>query len=221
LIYTILTLLVLVVAYVWVFSPLGTSDRVGITTAISMVALFIVTSIYAWHTRKMADEMREQRLIEVQPYLLLRLNPGEDGFVHWYELESPLDLKTKRTSKLPVTIRNEGKGTAMKLEAYLWDIPHPHDLGPYDGRGYLAPGDEWQTDMSGFSIGIDEYEWFQELKGIVELKPNYAGIVIVKYTDIHKQRTWVSYLCLESKIHPLEDCVDEGEQNIVELKKSD
>ena len=70
-IYITLGLLVLAVAYVWVFAPLGTSDKVGITTAISMVALAILTSIYAWHTRKMSDELREQRLAIYHDILLI------------------------------------------------------------------------------------------------------------------------------------------------------
>ena len=61
---------VVALIYLWTASPLGTSDKVGLTMAISTVELVIVTGIYAWHTRKMAEEMKEQRLLISQPRLI-------------------------------------------------------------------------------------------------------------------------------------------------------
>jgi len=115
-IYLIIYLVAAVVAllYVWFVSPLGTSDRVGITMAISTVSLVIVTGIYAWHARKQADasvkmatEMREQRRpIVVQEAIeskgiAFSIGDGED-IEH-----NPSDY---------FQIRNVGNGPAIELE---------------------------------------------------------------------------------------------------------
>ena len=68
---TLLIAVVVALLYVWMASPLGTSDRVGITMAISTVALVIVTGIYAWHTRKMAEEMWKDRQQTSRPVIVI------------------------------------------------------------------------------------------------------------------------------------------------------
>jgi hypothetical protein len=174
--------------------------------------LVAVTGFYAWRTHAMSEEMREQRLSEARPYLLLRL---EGEAVQWDkdEKEKPPDRN------FPVTIRNVGKGPATNLWAALWS-PKKTYFG--DSKGYLAPGEEWQVTISRAStdmveLGIEKEGWLPELRK--SIKKEYAGVVAVKYNDIHN-RAWGSYLCLERHVD-VEYFVIEEEQNIVELKNPD
>jgi len=155
----------------------------------------------------MTEEMRGQRLSEVQPYLLIRL-AGE--VVQWDNTE-----QDKRPSEFEVTIRNVGKGPAINLWAALWG---PMKAYAGDSKGYLAPGEEWQVAISRVStsaveLGIEKQGWLPELVEIV--KKYDPGTVAVKYQDIHR-RTWVTYLLLERHVD-IPVYVLEAEQNIVEL----
>jgi hypothetical protein len=176
------------------------------------LGLITITATYALSTEKMAKEMREQRLSEARPYLLLRL---EGEAVQWDK-----DEKGKPPDRnFPVTIRNVGKGPATNLWAALWG-PKKTYFG--DSKGYLAPGEEWQTTIHRAStdmveLGIEKEGWLPELRK--SIKKEYAGVVVVKYNDIHN-RAWGSYLCLERHVD-VEYFVIEEKQNIVELKNGD
>ncbi len=180
---------------------------------ILMGLLVVVTGIYAWRThvisnaaKKQTDEMREQRLSEARPYLLLRL---KDSAVQWNNIEPD---KQHRPIDFQMIIHNAGKGPAIKLHAALWHPYKSHFVG--ENKGYLLSGDEWETTISRFTELIEVKEgWLPKLRDIVE--QNKTEIIAVECKDIHN-RTWVSYLYLER--HAYEDTfVIEGEQNIVEL----
>lgn len=179
-----------------------------------MVVLVIVTGIYAWRTfaigkatERQTEEVREQRLSEAQPYLLIRL---KDEFIQWEEIENKPPRK-----EFGAEIRNEGKGPAINLSAYLW---HPNKLHPYGSKGYLAPSEQWDTTISRLNIGLGMMKTNQGLSKLVDLdKYNGPGIIAVEYNDVHK-RTWVSYLFLERHID-VEHFVIEGDQDIKEFPK--
>ena len=156
-----------------------------------------------------AKEMKEQRLGEARPYLLLRLKVEKDELLQWDDYKS-----SKHPTEFPVTIRNAGKGPAINLEAALW---HPKTTYLGESKGFLAPGEEWQTTISSISDPLSKEGWLPQLKK--SIKQEYAGVVAVKYSDIY-HRVWVSYLCLERHTD-IEAFVMEGEQNIVELKNHD
>ncbi|MBU2535871.1 MAG: hypothetical protein ABIK32_06125 [Chloroflexota bacterium] len=190
--------------------------KINIAQVLLTFALVLITFIYAKRTTdiakasvKMAEEMREQRLSEARPYLLIKLN-GEA--VQWDK-----DEKGKPPSReFTITIRNVGKGPAINLWAALWS---PEETYFGDNRGYLALDEEWQTNISRaptglVKLGFEKEAWLPGLKEVIKRK--YPGIVAVKYNDIHK-RTWVSYLCFERHVD-VESFVLEEEQNIVELK---
>jgi hypothetical protein len=204
-IYITTGVLFVVVFYVWVFSPLGTSDRVGITTAISMVALFIVTSIYAWHTRKMADEMKEQRLNESRPYLLIRL---EENKILRYPGESNEVIPDHVT----ITVKNEGQGPAINIRAGFW---HPEKTYGGDDIGYLAAGEQWQATIRNQEMITSKDTLFlPELKGIIT--SYYPEPIVIKYENINK-RKWISCLYFHwSAI--TEGYVSTSEQTIIDLK---
>ena len=189
--------------------------------AISMLVLVAITSIYAWRThviskatREQADtsmeiakEMREQRLSEARPYLLLRLT---DRVVQWGDRP---DLREHRPLTFPITILNGGKGPAIDLYTALWNKGERRYV--YERKGYLIPGEEWQAEISRFTTLTGEKEgWLPQLRNIVG--QNKTEIIAVEYKDIHK-RTWISYLYLEKHAQD-SDFVVAGEHNIMELK---
>ena len=173
--------------------------------------LVTATGFYAWRTHVMSEEMKEQRLGEAQPYLLLRLPLEQDELIQWDDYQS-----SKPPTELQVTILNAGRGPATNLSASLWSS----EISFFGkNKGYLAPGQEWQVNISRDSTdaveaGIEKEAWLPESKK--SIKQKYPGVVAVKYNDIH-HRVWVSYLCLER--HDIRAFVFEGEQDIVELKK--
>lgn len=181
-----------------------------------MIGLVTVTAVYAFSTQKqanasmkMAKEMKEQRLSEARPYLLLRLDLAYDELLQWDTYQgkpAPQEFK--------VTIRNAGKGPAINLEASLW---HSTEIYPSDTKGYLASDQEWEATISKLAVGIGEEVWLPELRNFI--KQDDPGVIVVKYQDIYN-RTWVSYLCLE-RHGDIDAFVMEGEQNIVELKQND
>ncbi len=105
---------VIALLYVWKVSLLGTSDKVGITMAISTVALVIVTGIYAWHTHKMAEEMREQRYDALRPIIDFR----------WRDSESisggalMVGARGEVPSELSGQLLNVGVGPAIDLYSF-------------------------------------------------------------------------------------------------------
>ena len=166
-IYTTLSLVVLLISYVWVFSPLGTSDRVGITMAISTVALVIVTSIYAWHTRKMAEEVREQRYDAVRPIIDIerRLTELERAGVE-------MNIVNKRElfpDKLTCKLRNIGVGPATDVYSFVQPGTQPDDNCPPLAYGTVAQNGE-----------MDECP--------LSLKPrDNRKVLVVYYRDVYGQ----------------------------------
>ncbi len=219
---TALILLVIVITPLKIINMIDTPQTIEI---IILFALVLVTTVYVKRTAdiakatkeqaeasvKMAEEMKEQRLGEARPYLLLRLDLEPNELLQWdtYQGKTP-------TGEFTVIIRNAGKGPAINLWAARWS----HETSCFgDSKGYLAPNEEWVTGISKAStsaieLGFEKDIWLPELRKVIENK--YPGIVAVKYGDIH-HRTWASYLCLERHVD-IEAFVMEEEQNIVEIK---
>lgn len=179
-----------------------------------LVGLVGATVVYALLTFTQAREMREQRLSEARPYLLMRLEDlvkleGDfDKLINAEEYEIPSNFK--------IRIRNEGTGPAINIIAAFW---RSDNAFPFQPKGYLAPQEEWSTTISTLRIDVDEIEmWLPELREIV--KYDYPGTIAIEYRDIH-ERTWVTYLQLqkyfleENYIH-----IGEGKQSIVEIGRA-
>jgi len=182
--------------------------------AIAMVVLVGATIFYAYQAKKSRDnaeasvnEMKEQRLSEARPYLLLRL---PERIVQWNN--SP-DLREHRPLSFQITIHNAGKGPAINLYAALWNRGESRHV--HDSKGYLVPNEEWQAEINRSTATTGERNgWLPQLRNIT--KQNETEIIAVEYEDIHK-RTWVSYLYLE-KYAQDNAFVIAGEQNTVEIK---
>ena len=193
-----------VLANRYLANVIDTAQAIGL---IITFALVLVTVTYVKRTAEMAKEMREQRLSEARPYLLLRLT---ERVVQWND--SP-DLREHFPRTFPITILNGGKGPAIDLYTALWNKGESRYV--YDCKGYLIPGEEWQAEISRFTTSTGEKEgWLPQLRNIVG--QNETEIIAVEYKDIHK-RTWISYLYLEK--HAQDSAfVVAGEHNIMELK---
>lgn len=190
---------------------------------ILMGLLVVVTGIYAWRTFaiskgterqaqasvEMVKEMREQRMSEAQPYLLLKLEDEP----HQRE-GAPKFTEKADNNMLRITVLNAGKGPAINLRAAIW-----HATKTYcgDSKGYLAPDEKWgkrkiTTDPE--SEISNEEGWLRKLGEIVT--HDGPGVVAVACQDVHG-RTWVSYLYLEWH-HSVDDHVKAGNQGVVELE---
>lgn len=194
-------LILLIILYLLKFIDVAQAIEIILT-----FALVIVTAVYVRRTAEIAKATREQADASSRPYLLLRLT---DELVTW----------PPPNNEISVVIRNEGLGPAINIEASLW---HPKTIYPYDSRGYLASGEEWQLNLSTSDVGVP-YEgeenvrpWLPQLKDII--KEQKTGAIVVRYHDINN-RKWLSYLSLELRDDlPI---VFDGEQNILEWKKHD
>jgi len=213
------TIVLLIIAFVAasIIGILYATNRIDTAQTLEIAALTTLVLITAWYAKQttiMAKEMREQRLSEARPYLLMRLEyliklEGDyDKLIDAEEYEIPSNFKVK--------IRNEGTGPAKNIQAAFW---RSDDVFPFQLKGYLAPQEEWQTAISTLRIDVDEIEmWLPELREIV--KHDYPGTIAIEYRDIH-ERTWVTYLQLqkylleENYIH-----IGEGKQSIVEIRRA-
>jgi hypothetical protein len=126
---------VVALLYVWMAAPLGTSDKVGITMAISTVTLVIVTGIYAWYARKMAEEMREQRYTECLP--LLVPNITRRSIVDQKLEPNEIEYRILQTGVgLEVAWHNLGKGVAINTRLSFSSPP----LDSHPGKSlYFSP----------------------------------------------------------------------------------
>ncbi|MBI4186384.1 MAG: hypothetical protein HY530_02620 [Chloroflexi bacterium] len=191
-------LVVLIVLYL--FKLIDTAQAIQIILTFALVS---VTAVYVRWTAEIAKSTKEQADASVRPYLLLRLDLEDNVLLQWdtYQGKQP-------PSEFEVTILNAGKGPATNLEASLWDSKLVYFPTT---RGFLAPNEEWQANISKQGDTLLGGRWLPKLRGIIKQDD---PIIVVKYQDIHK-RMWVSYLCLERHVD-IEAFVKDGEQNIVE-----
>lgn len=179
--------------------------------------LVLATILYADSAAKQADasvemakEMREQRMDEIRPYLLLRLNTENNELLQWDDFRG-----SKHPEEFEITILNSGKGPAINLEAALWTREKMTYFSTT--KGYLATREEWKANINRSDTDIKtDIGWLPELSGQVE--KTAAAIIAVEYRDINN-RHWVSYLHLER--HDIKEFVMEGKLMIAELKDHD
>jgi len=180
------------------------NDNSGAVQAIAVVVLVVVTSLYWWAARqqakasvKMAQEMRDQRLAEDQPYILLELLAQQ-----WETNEIPLAEPKGRTiaDLWPQTVKlqftNVGRGPAKHVEVRLL---HPKVVFWRSHKDRLLLGETWEEELSEASIVLPGEtplrlsDWLQREQAQLEYSgsPNMAAVVI--YEDLHDRR-WATYL---------------------------
>ena len=170
------------------------------TSLLVALILVLVTFGYLLTTRRMVREMREQRMAEDEPKLILDI--GDQNLAEYHEWDEQTGmLKHKHTGEeikpwpLPdctLRVRNEGRGTAMSIEAcYLQRDTHYI----HSSRGFLAGGDSDEIKVTGFPAFYGGRPPWQEaaMSRIGAPKPAF---IVAYYEDLHG-RSWVSYLDLD------------------------
>ncbi len=142
-------------------------------TAISMVALFVVTGIYAWRTHviskaaeKQAEEMRQQRLSASQP-------------VVW-----PM-IQGLSTNALEVVFENIGNGPALDVDIYLGRGEEPIIKdSEHRWYSYIVAGDNKKTTFFKPPVSSDSMGGFvMDLNLVAKLVGKYT--LLIEWRDLH------------------------------------
>jgi hypothetical protein len=180
---------------------LNASDGVQIGVGVVLTLTLGAVLWYACEARKqakaanaMADEMRQQRLGEQMPLVLMdadRLNfstggrkPGPDRRVE----DCYPDM-------IKVRLINVGSGPAIDI-----DITAIHPKAHYSRsatKGYLLPGEstDYETTESIYPpTGRGLSELLADCR--VNVESGYSVGVVARYRDVH-ERTWVTWLALD------------------------
>jgi hypothetical protein len=107
---------VLLFLLLWVFLPLETNEKIGVTTAISTVALVFVTSVYAWYTSKMAKEMKKQRYDNLRPIIDIQFDTSYATFLG-FQMSNIEELENQNC---PCILHNIGAGPAVDIYSYSY-----------------------------------------------------------------------------------------------------
>lgn len=181
------------------------NDNSGAVQAIAVVVLVIVTAVYAVAARrqadasvKMAEEMREQRLSEGRPYLLIDLKDSTPDVVK-RRLAKGESIQDFYPTSLKLEVRNEGRGPAKDVRA---TTVHPKMTFFDERRGYLLKDMSWEFDLSCAPLYRHLIppralrDWLAD-RQIHPAAPIGSPLgVLIAYSDMNG-RGWVSYLELE------------------------
>lgn len=150
--------------------------------AVALFVLVIITGFYAWQTRKLVKEAREQRLLSIRPVLKVELVSKKPKVrIVGEKLEASLFLRVK----------NIGNGTMVDLE-YTIIKPIKNRYGftiDYSSNSkYL---EEPSIFLNGMALGIGEKEDIEigklsEYEGkypFFDVKIDYFDILGNKYID--------------------------------------
>ena len=171
------------------------NDNSGAVQAIAVIALAAITLLYAWRThaistatRRQAEEIRQQRLDERRPVLLIDLAnyrgkmarpSSEDAY--------PDEIKARVT--------NVGSGPAIDI-----DVAAIHPKARYgrnQARGYLLPNEsmEYETEKSFYRpSGRRLADLLQDCG--VEANSDHSVGLVARYRD-ELERPWIAWMALE------------------------
>lgn len=182
-----------------------------IQVAVAAVLAFTLVGVlwYAREARRQAQssiemtrEIREQRLGEAQPILIVDV--AAQKLIDYLEWDSERGVvRHRRTGQeikpwplpeLKLRVHNAGRGPAVSIQGtyYRGD----RESSWVSAEGFLLPGDTCDLEITGMEtlMKVAPAPWEDELAQKVG-RPLPAGVAIV-YDDIH-QRTWVTYLDLD------------------------
>lgn len=179
---------------------------------ISVAAVLTFTLIgVLWYARearrqaaasvRMAEEMREQRLGEDRPHLLIDLKETGPAMAE-VDFEKKETILDSCPLSLELKIQNVGRGPAKDVVA---TAVHHRRVFYIERRGYLLRGESWEFHLSLavlFGSMLDSCppralkDWLAD-RQIYPQTPIRSPLgVVVEYWDIH-ERAWVAYLELE------------------------
>jgi hypothetical protein len=191
------------------------NDNSGAVQALAVLALVLVTALYASFTRRMVREMREQRLAEGRPDLLIDVAEIRDP--EWYLREAQnekcqAEVEPYAFPDVVCRIHNAGRHVAKEVAVTVMNPSNGYNA---PRRGFLLPGDTWETSVTAYRDAPAEFEacglskWRAEQGDRVpkpkppRLPPGAFGAtgfvpfpdtgVVVYYRDIH-DADWATYL---------------------------
>jgi len=140
------------------------NDNTGAVQAISVAVLALVTAVYAWRTWtistasdrqakasvEMTREMREQRLSQDKPILVLDILrektreawEWDNQSEQWIDPESGLASRDWRLPPLVIRVYNAGRGAAVQPGVTFFHPPEQYDIRR---RGSLLAGEAWEV----------------------------------------------------------------------------
>jgi len=121
--------LALIIILLRVFKAIDTAETLEIA---ALTTLVIVTMWYAQSTRKMAEEMREQRYDAVRPVIDIKWQPdaGEEKRVRVagvLAIEKGKPPQSQLPDKLTCILRNIGVGPAIDVHSFVQPGAQPDD----------------------------------------------------------------------------------------------
>jgi hypothetical protein len=180
----------------------------GAVQAFAVLALVVITAVYAYFTKRMASEMRDQTLAQDRPDLLIDIEKPE--VLEWRRLKE-LDEEWASgpwlyvcPASLTCRVHNAGRHAAKEVRI---GFRHPSVAFQIEEKGFLLPGETWVVRLEADPIIEREIDdlWPPEIIGLREwLKRQGQGHteddgdagVIVFYCDIHDKK-WATYLALD------------------------
>lgn len=187
----------------------------SIIQGVAVVALVAVTGVYAYFTRRMARELREQTLAQDRPDLLIDIVAIREP--DWYlreaqDEESQAEVEPYAHPDVVCRIHNAGRHVAKELA-----VTEMNPDAAYNAprKGFLLPGDTWEISVRAHREAPDEGEacglskWRAEqgddvqkseppmpepsspTKGQLARFPDIG--VVVYYRDMHDV-DWATYL---------------------------
>jgi len=130
----------------------------SIIQGVAVVALVAVTAVYAYFTRRMARELREQTLAQDRPDLLIDI--AEIREPDWYlreaqREESQAEVEPYAHPDVVCRIHNAGRHVAKELAVTVVD---PHVTYNAPRKGFLLPGHTWEITVGAHREAPDEGE---------------------------------------------------------------
>jgi len=209
------------------------NDNTGAVQALAVCALVVITGVYAYFTKRMANEVREQTLAQDRPDLLLDVAPVGRWHEPGPDEEPPPANPWQHTypAAFDCRVHNAGRHAAKEVTI---TIIHPGVLFKGQRKGFLVPGDTWGEVVE--ASPALQYLAEREPQGLREWlaqngKASHRPIrtvwntgAVACYRDIHN-RVWAMYLVLGlAEITDAQGRVEnrevlKGEQCLIELKE--
>jgi len=177
------------------------NDNSGAVQAFVVLALVVVTATYAEFTRRMAREIREQRLAQDRPDLLI----GLIQLLGWHQPEADADNRLLHTYPTAIDCRVHNAGRHAAKEVAI-TILHPDSLYEAKGEGFLPAGETWfvtihadpwlQAASNRSPQGLSEWLAANAQRRQPPSGGSYDAGAVVSYRDVHDV-AWATYLVLE------------------------
>lgn len=206
------------------------NDNSGAVQAFAVLALVAITAVYAYFTKLMASEIREQTLAQDRPDLLI--DPLQ--LSGWHEPEAEADNRLLHTYPTGIDCRVHNAGRHAAKEVSI-TILHPDTLYEEKAKGFLPAGETWFVTIHADPIlqrisnrspqGLSEWLGANAQRRQPPSGSSYDAGAVVSYRDVHDV-AWATYLVLDL-IETRDDIkgeitdreISEGRQRLIRLRQ--